>query len=642
MATLNPDSQLLVQDSGKNYRISHENLKLSIVSIASVDDAGIVKPGPNMSYNALTGEMDPKSVLSAINFKGSIGNTDDDVIAPVTPIEVGDYYVVAEDITLGNDAEDGSVNWGNIAGEAVIQGTTILCDNVSEGLYVWRLIENGLGGGGVTSISVDDNSPLIINNDSPQTPVISIRKAVKSSVIGAGDGVDGYITADDLHSFVQAASRAEINEGAIQQLSQDLEEKIAEEDEKIEEVDAKGSALTAEDGRITLLESTSSNTVNRINAFDSEFTVINRELEVIQAEISSALDIQEQGEWLYQSEIVVAEELPEPGTGHFYIIDENGEKPDQWNEAVSIILSYTDVGGKEHTFTQWKEGDSIEVIAEASQLYSTTSYGLYRLGAKVQDAANHFEVTPIRSKGIPEESADRRHFITIYPVNEAGGDLTVSVADERYLKVTGDGNKMIEGHPQAAAPEAEDDLTNKKYVDDNFIAKTGGTIAGSDGFYVYTEDSKNRFYVSKTSGAVGLGTSSEPFMASSVQHAISKQYFDTHSNGVVNISLAKGKQLKFTGTSVNHIMRSDGDTLKIEVGGAKNFEVRGRISTPYIKVNGSSNNITIYGLANPTHDLHATNRKYVNDQINSHVGKVATVSQSGYIYQTGGYLYYKP
>ena len=577
MTNLKSDGVIIVTQDGTNYKIDIENLKSAIAPAAQQTDGlrtagvrGTVVPGRDMIYDAKTGEINPKTVKTALTFRGSVGNSANDKTAPDDDLNVGDYYVLSTDFYFAVES------WGNIYEEEHTKGSYLIVVAVDESdIATYSVIEDGLGGSSVVSIQ-SATEALIVSGADPAVPILTIETSESSNALGKS-GKDG------LMSKTQAR---------------------------------------------TLVENT------------AQIITLGREIRVVQEEINAIQRSVTQGEWYYSDPRTLVEEgFSEPGEGHFYFINDEDGVPDNWDEIVEIVLSTKDLNGKDHAFTEWNEGDTLELIAEQDEEGGGDIYGLFTLGTKVADKANHISVTLIRSAGVLAEDEERRYFVNIFAKNEDGGDLTIETGDQRYLKTIGDLNKPVEGNlQQINPPEVPNDLVNKAYTDSTFMKNEGSTVKLGD-FKVEIDD-QSRFVVTSTSvnAYAADGTYSKPISDAGI---LTRGWFDENKAGISNLVLNQGATWKNGSTTMLKI-NTESTGAMIDISNGKTFRLKtdGVDGKTYINLSRQGE-FTIENLRNLSSNdssTKAANKKYVDDQ----VGKVASSSKSGgYLFNVGDELFFR-
>ena len=96
------------------------------------------------------------------------------------------------------------------------------------------------------------------------------------------------------------------------------------------------------------------------------------------------------------------------------------------------MISKTDIDGKEFVFTEFEEGDKMEILATdgTSACYGTVT------NQPSQETYGNLILAVERSNGGPSEGKD--YLISVYRPGSNGGTVDLDVLDDRYLVKTGD------------------------------------------------------------------------------------------------------------------------------------------------------------------------------------------------------------
>jgi len=577
MTNLRSDGVIIVTQDGTNYKIDIENLRSAIAPLAVQTDGlrtaglrGTVVPGRDMIYDAKTGEINPKTVKTALNFRGSVGNNMSDKTTPDTDLNVGDYYVLTTNFYFAVEA------WGNIYEQEHTPGSYLIVVAVDEAnIATYSVIEDGLGGSSVVSIQSATDC-LTVSGSDPAVPILSIDTSEATNALGKS-GKDGLMSKSQARSLIENTAQV-----------------------------------------ITL----------------------GRDLRVVQEEINAIQRSITQGEWYYSDpRTLVDSEYAEPGEGHLYFIDGEDGVPADWGDIAEIVLSTKDLNGKDHFFTEWNEGDTLELIAEDDEEGGEDVYGLFTLGSKIDDKANHIAVTLVRSAGPLIEDEERRYFVNIFAKNEDGGDLTVERGDERYIKVSGDLPKPVEGNlQQINEPLVDNDLVNKAYTDSTFMKTEGTTIKLGD-FSVEFDD-QTRFVVTSSSinAYAADGSYYQPISDNGV---LTRGWYNENKAGQTNLVISQGATWKNGNTTMYKMnTESTGGMLDIKAGKTFRLKTDGADGKTYINLTrqGEFSIENLRNLSSNDNNTKAANKKYVDDQ----VGKVGSSSKSGgYLFNVGDELFFR-
>ena len=239
MASIKPESLLIVFQDDIQYKVKFEKFQKDIVDIAwqktstyegkagivipgetvTYDRAtgvfdvqlakradasnmeqgvpGLMFPGLGLSYNELTGEL-TRDFETSLTFAGLIGFDTGKfhVVGPALTDETGYFYIVADPtFTVLND------NWGSVSGNTVNVGDKVVRKYDGD----WAIVPDVSGSMAVYEI-ISKTDALIVDDSSRQFPELTIKNAEPSDVITfnngqafvrSGQGLDGLMSAVD-------------------------------------------------------------------------------------------------------------------------------------------------------------------------------------------------------------------------------------------------------------------------------------------------------------------------------------------------------------------------------------------------------------------------------------------------------------
>ena len=167
---------------------------------------GLMYPGMGLSYNEETGEL-TRDFETSLTFAGLIGFKLDQghVIGPSIDDQTGYFYVVADaDHEFLND------NWGSSSGERVNVGDKVIRKYDGN----WAIVPDVSGSMAVFKITSETDA-LVVDDTSPQFPVLTIDNAQPSDIISFGANGMAFVRAnvgmDGLMSAVDKAKLDNLN-----------------------------------------------------------------------------------------------------------------------------------------------------------------------------------------------------------------------------------------------------------------------------------------------------------------------------------------------------------------------------------------------------------------------------------------------
>jgi len=358
----------------------------------------------------------------------------------------------------------------------------------------------------------------------------------------------------------------------------------------------------------------------------TEQGVQNNQINLLETQIQLLAQTQAAGKWTYERNI--SGSVRPPNTATFYgthSADVTTVLTD-WSDLRLIMVDKTDIDGTTYTFSIFEEGDKIEILATdgSSAVFGTVSNN------PNNDSYGNMIVTVERSSGGPTEG--KEYVLSVYRPGANGGDVDLDVLDGRYVIKTGDtitGNLVLDGgglytdsiikstrntgyafqvkpddlDPTAyihtngnaefakvtveAAPAEATDLANKDYVDEeiekivipdvsNYLPKSGGTMTGDA-------------YIRFSDGGINFKKADDS----------TKSYFYNASDTVTQLTAYNGTKIVITAR--------DG-----EPGSGRTFVDIQNSDSNGIGGTDSGYRMKLNHLADPTEDLHAVNKRYVD------------------------------
>ena len=163
--------------------------------------------------------------------------------------------------------------------------------------------------------------------------------------------------------------------------------------------------------------------------------VIEGQVNALETQIQLLAGVKAVGKWNYVRNISGGSPRP-PATGTFYATHKDGADVllMNWADARLIMINKTDLDSKEFTFSDFEEGDKVEILAEDG---SSACYGTITNNPN-QEAYGNMVITVERSQGGPPQNSLKAFLISAYRPGSSNGLVDLDILDNRYLVKTGD------------------------------------------------------------------------------------------------------------------------------------------------------------------------------------------------------------
>ena len=168
--------------------------------------------------------------------------------------------------------------------------------------------------------------------------------------------------------------------------------------------------------------------------FEESQGVQDNQINALETQIQLLAQVSAVGKWKYVRNISGGSVRP-PATASFYATHKDGVDIVlmDWADARLIMINKTDLDGTVFTFSEFEEGDKLEILAVDG---SSACYGTVTNNPN-QDAYGNMIITVERSNGGPPQSTEKEFLLSVYrPGASNGSDL--DALDNRYLIKTGD------------------------------------------------------------------------------------------------------------------------------------------------------------------------------------------------------------
>jgi len=157
------------------------------------------------------------------------------------------------------------------------------------------------------------------------------------------------------------------------------------------------------------------------------------QINLLETQIQLLAQAQVVGRWNYVSNISSGSVRP-PASKTFYATHQDGAEVvlRDWADARLLMISKTDATDAVYTFTNFEEGDKIEILASDG---SSACYGTVT-NQPTQEAYGNLIIAVERSSSGPRE--DKNYILSVYRPGAVSGDVDLETLDGRYAKKIGD------------------------------------------------------------------------------------------------------------------------------------------------------------------------------------------------------------
>jgi hypothetical protein len=168
---------------------------------------------------------------------------------------------------------------------------------------------------------------------------------------------------------------------------------------------------------------------------EGEQTVQNGQINALETQVQLLAGVKAVGQWNYVRNISSGSPRP-PASGTFYATHKDGVDIVlmNWADARLIMINKTDLDGTIFAFSQFQEGDKIEILAEDG---SSACFGTVTNNPS-EEAYGNMVISVERSNGGPPQNSLKTFLISAYRPGSSNGLVDLDVLDQRYLVKSGD------------------------------------------------------------------------------------------------------------------------------------------------------------------------------------------------------------
>ena len=157
------------------------------------------------------------------------------------------------------------------------------------------------------------------------------------------------------------------------------------------------------------------------------------QINLLETQIQLLAQAQVAGRWNYVRNISGGSVRP-PATKTFFGTHKDGAEVvlRDWVDARLLMISKTDLTDTVYTFTDFEEGDKVEILATDG---SSACYGTVT-NQPTQEAYGNLVIAVERSTSGPRDN--KEYILSVYRPGAVGGEVDLDILDGRYLVKTGD------------------------------------------------------------------------------------------------------------------------------------------------------------------------------------------------------------
>ena len=170
------------------------------------------------------------------------------------------------------------------------------------------------------------------------------------------------------------------------------------------------------------------------NEFDESQGIQNNQINAIETQLQLLAQVAAAGKWTYKTNIAGGSPRP-PAAATFYGTHKDGAdvRLMNWADVRLIMINKTDLGGNVFNFSNFVEGDKLEILAVDG---SSACYGTVTNDPS-QEAYGNMVIAVERSNGGPPQNSEKDFLVSVYrPGASPGADI--DALDNRYVIKTGD------------------------------------------------------------------------------------------------------------------------------------------------------------------------------------------------------------
>ena len=205
--------------------------------------------------------------------------------------------------------------------------------------------------------------------------------------------------------------------------------------------------------------------------------VQNSQINALETQVQLLAQVKAIGRWTYRRRVDSGPRPPATRTFYGTDVRDITAPLTSWEHTNLLMISKTDLDDNNFTFSDFEEGDKVEVIAKDG---SSAVYGTVTNNPNV-DAYGNMVIDVERWRGGPVEEAE--YLISAYRPGSSNGNVDLDILDGRYLVKTGDemtGELNIDKSSGTALTISKDGQDNLKLWADGTVETTKTTFADNN------------------------------------------------------------------------------------------------------------------------------------------------------------------
>ena len=165
---------------------------------------------------------------------------------------------------------------------------------------------------------------------------------------------------------------------------------------------------------------------------EAEQGVQNNQINALETQVQLLAGVKAVGRWTYRRRVDSSPRPPNLRTFYGTDVRDIATPLTSWENTNLLMISKTDLDDNTFTFSDFEEGDKVEVIAKDG---TSAVYGTVTNNPSIDSYAN-MVIDVERWRGGPVEEAE--YLISAYRPGSSNGEVDLEILDQRYLIKTGD------------------------------------------------------------------------------------------------------------------------------------------------------------------------------------------------------------
>ena len=331
---------------------------------------------------------------------------------------------------------------------------------------------------------------------------------------------------------------------------------------------------------------------------DQTLGVHSGQINALETQVQLLAGVRAVGRWTYRRRVESNSPRP-PADSCFYGThkDDISTILRNWSDINLLMINKTDLDGNTFAFSQFEEGDKVEVIASdgSSAVYGTVTNN------PSNDVYANMILAVERSNGGPVE--EKEYLISAYRPGSSNGNVDLDILDGRYLVKTGDEmSGVLEIHDPGRFKMMNGDGEETYKIFPSGVLETKNEIR-------IDRSGTQQCLVIKKDGTPRINMTADGYTS----------FFD---NGGLKF-MEGGQKLSVlyrASDSITQWTAYNGNGIKITARDGDPGNGRTYIDIKTVDSNGTQGDddgyrMKLFHVATPTDDFHGVNKKYVDDSI---------------------------